>query len=310
MSEKVVVTGGCGFIGSALAEALAEKGFKVTVFDNLSTGYLKNLENARDSIEFAEGDIRNYAEISNAVEGAKFVFHMAALSYVGESMKIPEAYNNVNIDGTLNVLKACKEQSVRRFLFPSTCIVYGNPLKNPVSESASCAPTSPYGLTKVVGEFFSKFYFEEHNLETIVLRIFNAYGPRMQKRVVSNFAIQLLDGTQPSINGNGLQQRDFIFVSDIVQGFLNSMDVGKKSCGKVFNIGTGKPATLNELVEKISKHYGLRIQPKHLPDVNGEIFRLLADTSLAKKELDFTAKTGLAKGLKLTLDWIKANRKI
>lgn len=309
MAEKVVVTGGCGFIGSHLAELLVEENLEVSVFDNLSTGYVKNLETVKKNVTLIQGDILDYEALKKALYGAKNVFHMAALSYVGESMVFPEKYNKTNIEGTLNVLKACKENSVEKFFFPSTCIVYGNPETNPTPENSSMNPTSPYGLTKVAGEYYSNFFYREHSLQTTVLRIFNAYGPRMQKRVISNFCQQIFGGKQPIVNGNGEQERDFIYVNDIAEGFVKAMKAGKKSSGKIYNIGTGKGTTLNSIIEKMGNLIGSKIQIKYGPDVLGEIYKLIADTSLAEKELGFKAKTKLDDGLKTTIDWIKGNQK-
>ena len=158
MPEKIVVTGGAGFIGSHLIEALLEKDFEITVFDNFSTGFTGNLENCKGRIKLIKGDVRNYPEVEKAVAGAKYVFHMAALSYVWESMKKPQEYNSVNIDGTLNVLKASQLNSVSRVLFPSTCIVYGNPKISPTPENEPLDSHTPYGFTKVAGEFYCKFF--------------------------------------------------------------------------------------------------------------------------------------------------------
>ncbi len=305
MTEKVVVTGGAGFIGSHLVERLVKENFEVTVFDNFSTGFMQNLEKVKNEVKILKGDIRNFNEINNAVKDSKFVFHMAALSYVGESIKIPEAYNSVNIGGTLNVLKACHENSVERFLFPSTCIIYGEPEHDPTPETDPFKPNSPYGFTKVMGEFYAKFFNDVKGLPTICLRIFNAYGPRMKNRVISIFAEQILQGKAPSINGDGTQERDFVFVSDIVKGFIKAAKAPKNMDGKSFNIGTGESTTLNELVMKINELLETNVPLNHKENVATEIQKIIANTSLSKQALGFTAKTDFNSGMKKTIQTLK-----
>ena len=306
MAEKILVTGGAGFIGSALIEKLlGEKDYEITVFDNFSTGYKENLENIKDKIKVIEGNILNYDELLNVLKETDFVFHMAAFSYVGESIKEPKKYNENNIQGTLNVLQAAKENSVKRVIFPSSCIVYGKTEKVPIKENESLKPNTPYGLTKEAGEFYCRFFFEVHGLETVCLRIFNAYGPRMQSRVLSIFANLILENKKPFISGNGKQARDFVFVEDIAEGLIKAMKAGKDSAGKSFNIGTGKGTNLNELIEKINSALNKNIKPEHGKTATGEIDSIIADTSLAEKELGFKAKVGLDKGLKQTLEWLK-----
>ncbi|MFH1588825.1 MAG: NAD-dependent epimerase/dehydratase family protein [Candidatus Diapherotrites archaeon] len=310
MAEKIVVTGGAGFIGSNLIEALLKKGdYEITVFDNFSLGYMKNLEAVKDKIKIVKGDICNYEELEKALNGAKYVFHMAALSYVGESIRKPVEYNKTNIDGTLNVLMAAHKNNVQRVLFPSTCIVYGETKANPIAETEPMNPNTPYGLTKQAGEFYCKFFTEVHGLDTICLRIFNAYGPRMQNRVLSIFANLILENKQPIVSGDGKQSRDFVFVEDIVNGFLKAMDAEKKHAGKSFNIGTGKGIDLNQLIEKINDYLGTKIEGKHSKIATGEIDVILADTRVSEKELGFKSNFSFEEGLAKTLDWIKENKK-
>lgn len=307
MSKKIVVTGGAGFIGSTLIEKLVhEKEYEITVLDNFSTGYKENLERVKDKIKVITGDICNLEETTKALKEADYVFHLAAFSYVGESIKEPAKYNKENIDGTLNVLKAAKENSVKRVVFPSSCIVYGKAEKVPIPETEPLKPNTPYGLTKQVGEFYCKFFTEVHDLDTVCLRIFNAYGPRMQNRVLSIFANLILQDKQPKVSGNGKQSRDFVFVGDIVEGLIKAMKAGKEAKGKSYNIGKGKGTNLNELIEKINGILGKNVQPDHVKIATGEIDSIIADTKTAEKELGFKAKIDLNKGLKETIDWLKS----
>ncbi len=306
MAEKIVVTGGAGFIGSTLVEALLEKGgFEITVLDNFSTGKRKNLEKASGKVKVAEGDICSYQETVKAIAGAKTVFHMAAFSYVGESIREPAKYNRENIDGTLNVLKAAHENSAERVVFPSSCIVYGKTGKTPIPETEPLNPNTPYGLTKLAGEFYCKFFTEVHGLETVCLRIFNAYGPRMQNRVLSIFADLILQGKSPKVSGDGTQARDFVFVEDIADGLVKAMEAGRNASGKSFNIGTGAGTNLNELIEKINESLGTSVEPEHVEVAAGEIDEIIADTRLSKEVLGFTARHSLDQGLEKTISWLK-----
>lgn len=306
MAEKIVVTGGAGFIGSNLIEKLIkENKFEITVIDNFSTGYKKNLELVKNEIELIQADACSYQEIKNAFSDAKYVFHLAAFSYVGESIKKPLEYNKNNLDSLINVLNASKENSVEKVIFPSTCVVYGQTEKTPIPESEPLKPNTPYGLTKQAGEFYCKFFTEIHDLDTVCLRIFNAFGPRMQSRVLSIFVNLMLEDKQPKLSGNGKQSRDFVFVEDIVNGLIKAMNAGKKSKGKSYNIGTGKGTSLNELIEKINLVLGKNIKPIHGEIAAGEIDEIIADTYLAEKELGFKAEVNLDSGLKKTIDWMK-----
>jgi nucleoside-diphosphate-sugar epimerase len=309
MSANVLVTGGCGFIGSHIVEQLVAQNHDVIVFDNLSTGYEKNLDGVKDSITLIRGDITHYDEIHAALHDVNTVFHMAALSYVGESMKKPLEYNDINIGGTLNVLKSCVEQGVEKYLFPSTCIVYGNPSINPVPESEPTKPNSPYGFTKVAGEYYADYYHSVSDLNTMCLRIFNAYGPRMQNRVISIFANLMLDKKPITVNGKGEQERDFVYVDDIATAFIKGFQAPLDTYGKIYNVGTGEGLVLNDMIGQINDYLEANARVNHGPNVSNEIYQLLADTSVAEKELGFSTKVGFEEGLAKTLDFVLEQRK-
>lgn len=305
MQQKIIVTGGAGFIGSFLVESLVGMGHDVTVFDNFSTGHLENLSGVKDRIKIVRGDIREKEEIEKAFAGAKTVFHMAALSYAEESIQKPFEYNSVNVNGTLNVLEASKNMSVQRVVFPSTCLVYGNSKPGKLSEDLPLNVANPYGVTKAAGESYCRSFNEVYGLETICFRIFNAYGPRMKNRVISKFAKLMLEKKPPVINGTGKQKRDFIFVSDIVRGLLCGLDAKKSQCGKSYNIGTGKGLDLKEVLSLMNMNLGEKIAPVFNEMIKGETDIIIADTSLARKELGFLAKVEFEKGIKETMEWLK-----
>jgi UDP-glucose 4-epimerase len=179
-------------------------------------------------------------------------------------------------------------------------------LSIPIPESAPLNPNTPYGLTKQVGEFYCKFFTQVHGLDTICLRIFNVYGPRMQNRVLSIFANLLLQGQQPKVSGDGTQSRDFVFIRDVAKAFVKAMEAGKGQAGQSFNVGTGKGTNLNELIEKTNQCLGTNIQGLHQEVATGEIDTIVADTGLAKKALGFEAKTTLDDGLSETIEWVKS----
>ncbi|MBI5553657.1 MAG: SDR family NAD(P)-dependent oxidoreductase [Candidatus Diapherotrites archaeon] len=305
MQEKIVVTGGAGFIGSFLCEKLVEQGFDVTVLDNLSTGKPENLEKIKDKIRFVQADITVREQIDPVFSGARYVFHLAALSYVGESVQRPSDYNRINIDGTLNVLQAAKAQGVQRVIFPSTCIVYGDTSSVPVPETEPLNPNTPYGFTKAAGEWYCRMFNDLHGLQTVCVRIFNAYGPRMRQRVISKFALRMLNGESPLVNGNGKQKRDLIYVSDIVDGLLCGLKISPQQCGKTYNIGTGTSHRLTEVVDAINSELGTHTPIEFRPAVAGEAEEMTASTKTAEKVLGFKAKVGLREGIHQTMEWFR-----
>ncbi|MFH0714452.1 MAG: GDP-mannose 4,6-dehydratase [Candidatus Diapherotrites archaeon] len=308
MQEKVVVTGGLGFIGSQIVEALVEQGYAVKVFDDCSLGFFENLEKVKGKYEFEKGDVRDFGALERAFKDAKCVFHMAALSYVGESLKFPEKYNDVNVLGTLNALRAAHSQNVPRFLFPSTCVVYGN-ISCPISENSVLFPNSPYAISKVAGEFYTQYYHDIFGMETVSLRIFNAYGPRMRHRAVSMLAEKLFQGQSPNVTGDGRQIRDYVFSKDIVDAFVKAMRAPKRYCGAAYNVGTGKGTSLNDLLGKMNKTLGTSIPTQYIPQAQAEVFESIADTRLAFENLGFEAKTQVDDGLRKTLSALQEDFK-
>ena len=321
--SKYLVTGGAGFIGSHIVERLLKDGHSVRVLDNLSSGKLENLdfsfgdsslrtENGQlktDKIDFIKADIRDYNTCLTACEGIDYVLHQAALRSVPKSMSNPYEYNAVNIDGTLNMLKAAGEKGVKRLVFASSSSVYGDTDIFPQKETALPLLISPYALSKLAGEYYCRIFSKNFGLETVCLRYFNVFGPRQSLDdeyavVIPKFISCILNDQQPPIFGNGKQSRDFTFVENVVQANLLSATCAGAS-GEVFNIANGKDNTVLGLVEILNSIINKSINPSFEPIRKGDVFRTLADTSKAKEILGFEPKHSFEQGLKRTVEYFK-----
>ena len=312
--KKAVVTGGAGFIGSHLVEALREKGLEVKVIDNLHAGRKENLASVMKEIEFVEGDVRNIDFLLKEFRNSDIVFHEAALHYVRESVEKPLEFNEVNVSGTLNVLEAARKNNVKRVVFASTCAVYGNAEKLPLEENAQLNPLNPYAITKIAGEMYAKHYFESFGLETVSLRYFNAFGPRQPANspysaIIPIMVSSVLKGKKPKIFGTGEQSRDFVFVKDIARANISAMGAKKEAFGKAINIGTGKSTSITSILNGVNNSLGKSILAEHLPGRKEEIFKIQSSVKLAKKLLGFECKYTFEKGLKETIEWFKKEAK-
>ena len=306
-----LVTGGAGFIGSALVRLLISEGHKVTVFDSLATGRLENLAELEGGHTFVKGDIRdsNLLLETFAENAYECVFHLAALPSVQLSFADPQLTHWVNATGTLNVLAAARAVGVPRVVFASSCAVYGNAEEVPAIESASPEPLSPYAADKLLGEHYCKLYTHELGVPAVALRLFNVYGPRQNPSteyaaVVPNFLTRLLGGEAPVIYGTGKQTRDFIFVEDAARAFALAA-ASPKAPGRVINIGSGIETSINKLAAKAIKVASVEIEPEHGPARQGEVTRSRADITLAGKVLGFEPKTALLEGLATTYEHFK-----
>jgi len=315
-TEKVLVTGGAGFIGSHIAEALVRRGFEVKVIDNLSFGKKENLAGISKDVDFKKLDITNFEEIEKEFKGIDYVLHLAALRSVIESTKHPNDYNLANINGTVNVLEAAKRHNVKRVVFTSSSSVYGNTEKLPESESDSPNPLCPYALTKLVGEHYCRMYSQLYGLETVSLRYFNVFGPRQEPKssyagVIPLFTFALMENRQPTIFGDGLQSRDFTFVQDIVEANITAMKAKKENvCCESFNIARGEATTVLDLFGKIRSLLGKQnIEPKFLPARPGEARRTLANPEKAKRLMGFECSIPFEEGLEQTVEWYEENGK-
>ena len=301
---KALVTGGAGFIGSHLVDRLMEKGFEVAVLDNFSTGSLKNLSQhlGKANFHLIEGDIRNERDVKKALEDIDFVFHLAAIVSVELSIKNPILVNEVNVCGTLNLLKESLNGGVKRFVYISSCAVYGNPIRLPIDEEHPTKPTSPYGASKLASENYCQVFHEIYGLETVSLRLFNVYGSRQAmgpySGVITKFIDRLKDGKPPIIYGDGKQTRDFVYVQDVVDACLLSLN--SKGCvGESINIGSGVETSISDLAEILIELFGLSdVKPKYAQPRAGDIRRSCASLNKAKRLLGYQPKISLREGLK------------
>jgi nucleoside-diphosphate-sugar epimerase len=304
---RVLVTGGAGFIGSHLVDALLERGASVRVLDDLSNGKRENLAHCADRIEFIEGDIRDPGTCARACREVAVVFHQAALGSVPRSMKDPSSSVAVNVGGTTNVLAAARDAGVRRVVYASSSSVYGDSTRLPKREGEEGRPLSPYALSKVVDEELAEVFGRCYGLEMIGLRYFNVYGPRQDPdgpyaAVIPLFFKAYLTGAAPVIFGDGAQSRDFTFVADAVTANLLGGAAPSSACGKAYNVAGGNQTSVNDLAEAVRQAVGGGPPPKHEPPRAGDVLHSAADLSLAGRELGYAPRVGLSEGLRRSLD--------
>lgn len=304
-----LVTGGAGFIGSNIVHALLARREQVRVLDNLATGRLTNLAGVMDAIEFINGDIRDLDTCRKALQGIRFVLHQAAVPSVPRSVKDPITSSSVNIQGTLNMLVAARDQGVERFVFASSSSVYGETPTLPKTESMTPIPQSPYAVTKLTGEHLCRVFAHAYGLATVALRYFNIYGPRQDPTstyaaVIPRFISSCLTGATATIFGDGTQSRDFTFIEDCVAANLLACAT-KLDGGEVCNIGTGSRATVAELHETIRRIVGKGSPPQFGSARTGDVKHSLADIARAQALLGYTPKHTLASGLERTIQWFK-----
>ena len=303
--SMTLITGGCGFIGSHIAEALVADGVKVRVFDNFSSGKLENLKGFGGGIEVIRGDICEPESLSVAMKGVSHVFHEAALVSVAVSVEKPIDNDSINIRGTLNVLQAARAAGVKRVVLATSAAVYGNNPVLPKREDMLPEPESPYALGKLTGEYYLKLFSSLYGVETVALRYFNVFGPRqdgksMYSGVISRFTDDLRSGRTPTIFGDGQQTRDFVYVKDVVQANLLAMRSAKVGRGEVFNVATGKTVSLLQLLDALKKITGVQVTPQFKEARAGDIKHSLADISKIRDALGYAPKFGLEEGLRAT----------
>jgi nucleoside-diphosphate-sugar epimerase len=303
-----VVTGGAGFIGSHLAEELERRGERVRVADSLITGHRRNVAHLR-SVEFVEGDLANLDVAREAVAGADYVLHQAAIPSVPRSVTDPITSNRANVDATLNVLVAARDAGVKRLVYAGSSSAYGDTPTLPKREDMPTNPLSPYALQKLVGEQYLQLFTRLYGLETVTTRYFNVFGPRQDPSspysgVISLFAMRMLEGRAPTIQGDGGQTRDFTYVANVVDGVLRACTAPGAS-GQVINVAVGGRISINELCSTIASLLGSTMTPEHTPPRAGDVRDSQADITKAREILGYVPIVTFEEGLRRTLEWYK-----
>lgn len=303
---RFIVTGGAGFIGSNLVDALVELG-DVTIIDDLSSGNLDNLEQLlkRDDVSLERLSVTDLEGMKPHFEDVNCVFHLAAVSNISSSVADPLLTNEVNVKGTLNVLLAARDSGVRKVVFASSASVYGDTEEVPTAENALSDPLSPYAVTKLAGEHYCDVFSDLYGLETTSLRPFNVYGPRQDPNsqyaaVIPLFIRSLLEGEAPTIDGDGEQTRDFVYVKDVVRAFIQALDHRAKGA---YNIAGGKGISINELFRQVSDIMGVDVEPLHGEPRPGDVRHSTADITRAKRDLRYEPEYDIRRGLEETIEW-------
>lgn len=309
-----LVTGGAGFIGSNLCEAILAMGYSVRCLDNFSTGKRENILDFQDHPGFSliEGDIRDFDTCLNACQGVDYVLHQAAWGSVPRSIEMPLLYEEINIKGTLNMMEAARTNRVKRFVYASSSSVYGDHPALPKKEGQEGKPLSPYALTKRGNEEYGRLYYELYGLETIGLRYFNVFGKRQDPQgpyaaVIPKFIQMLLNDEAPTIYGDGSQSRDFTYIENVVEANLKACLASGEAAGEVFNIAYGGREYLIDIYRGLCDLLGKAIEPNFGPGRAGDIKHSSADISKARALLAYDPEYDFARGIKLAIDWYKQN---
>ena len=309
-----LVTGGAGFIGSNLCEAILSMGHRVRVLDNLATGYEKNIAVFRDNpkFEFVEGDIRDFAVCDRVCRGVDYVLHHAAAVSVPESIEKPVEYTMTNIMGTVNMMEAAAKNGVKKFVYASSSAVYGDDETMPKREEVLGNRLSTYAVTKYAAEEYAYQYMLHYGLDCYGMRYFNVYGCRQDPNgayaaVIPKFIECLLRDEPPTINGDGEQSRDFVYVEDVVQANLLACVAPHEAAGEAYNVASGKRSSLNEMYAVLSELLGKDLKPVFAPERKGDIRHSGADISKIKKKLGYAPEYDFEKGIKEAIQWYKEN---
>jgi UDP-glucose 4-epimerase len=302
-----LVTGGAGFIGSNIVDELLRRGARVRVLDNFSTGRAENLREAGDRIELIEGDVRDEAVVERAVRGADFVLHQAALASVPRSIADPVSNNQVNVQGTLNVLVAAQRHRVKRVVYASSSSVYGDSEELPKVETMTPNPKSPYAVAKLAAEHYCRVFADLHGMTTVSLRYFNVFGPRQDptsqySAVIPIFVRCLLQGQAPTIYGDGEQSRDLTYIDNVVRANLLACEANVAG-GRVYNIACGGRYTINQTFQALEKRIGSGLAPRYEAPRPGDVKHSMADISRIRRDLGFEPTIGFEEGIDATVRW-------
>ncbi len=309
-----LVTGGAGFIGSNLCEAILKLGYRVRCLDDLSTGKMKNVEmfKGNDRYEFIKGDIKDFETCMKACEGVDYVLNQAAWGSVPRSIEMPLFYCANNIQGTLNMLEAARQNKVKKFVYASSSSVYGDEPNLPKKEGREGNLLSPYALTKMCDEEWAKQYTRHYGLDTYGLRYFNVFGRRQDPdgayaAVIPKFLKQLLNGEIPTINGDGKQSRDFTYIENVIEANLKACLASSDAAGEAYNIAYGGREYLIDIYYGLTKALELDVEPNFGPDRAGDIKHSNADISKAKEMLGYSPDWSFEKGIAAAIEWYKVN---
>lgn len=309
-----LVTGGAGFIGSNLCEAILKLGYKVKCLDDLSNGKIENLEMYLNhpNFTFIKGDIRDYSSCENACIDVDYVLHQAAWGSVPRSIEMPLLYEEVNVKGTLNMLEAAREAKVKKFVYASSSSVYGDEPNLPKKEGREGNLLSPYAITKKTNEEYAKLYSRLYDLDTYGLRYFNVFGRKQDPdgayaAVIPKFIKQLMEDKRPTINGDGKQSRDFTYIENVIEANLKACLADKKHAGEVFNIAYGGREILIDIFEILAIALNKKTKPFYGPDRKGDIKHSNADISKAKEMLGYDPSWSFEKGIEAAIEWYKEN---
>ena len=302
-----LVTGGAGFIGSHIAAALVERGERVRVLDNLSTGHRKNLTAIEDEIEFVKGDLVDRVAVDRALDGVEVVFHQAALASVPRSVVAPLDTNAACVTGTVNLLDAARYCGVRRVVYAGSSSAYGDQPTPEKHEGLLPSPVSPYAAAKMAGELYCQAFTATYGLETVTIRYFNVFGPRQDPQsqyaaVIPKFITEILAGRRPTIFGDGRQSRDFTYIDNIVHGNLLAANA-PAAVGKTINVACGQQYNLLQLMAAINKALGTSVEPIFAAARAGDVRESLADISLARQLLNYEPTVDFDEGLRRTVDY-------
>lgn len=304
-----LVTGGAGFIGSHIATALVERGDRVRVLDNLSTGHASNLAHVADRVELIEGDITDVPLVAQAVRGVDCVFHEAALASVPRSVEAPLDTNSACVTGTVTLLDQARRAGVRRIVYAASSSLYGDQPNSSKRETDLPAPISPYGAAKLAAEYYCQAFTATYGIETVALRYFNVFGPRQDPNspysaVIPIFITALIEGRRPTIYGDGGQSRDFTFVANVVHGNLLAADATDAS-GRSFNLANGGSVSLLQMLATLNKYLGTDVQPIFADPRPGDIRESMADITLARKLLKYEPQVHFDEGIKRSIDYYR-----